>query len=80
VAGKILPLFADEWSNLSDVIIDMWPFHTEPKIRFFVSPEMNLHGLDLNSYIRVSVSDLYIPRIGLPIWMQQNIYKSLTDI
>jgi hypothetical protein len=38
-----------------------------------------------NSYIRVSVSDLYIPRISLPIWLQQNrqtdpgIYKTLTD-
>ncbi len=25
-----------------------------------------------NFYIHVSVSDLYIPRIGLPIWLQQN--------
>jgi len=25
-----------------------------------------------NSCIHVSVSDLYIPRIGLPIWLQQN--------
>jgi hypothetical protein len=47
-------------------------------------PEMKLHGLLPNSYIHVSVSDLYISRIGLPIWLQQNrqtdlgnIYKSL---
>jgi hypothetical protein len=33
---------------------------------------MELHGLVPNSYIHVSVSDLYIPRIGLPIWLQQN--------
>ncbi len=32
---------------------------------FFVFPEMKLHGLVPNSYIHVSVSDLYIPRIGL---------------
>jgi hypothetical protein len=25
-----------------------------------------------NSYIHLSVSDLYIFRIGLPIWLQQN--------
>ena len=25
-----------------------------------------------NSYIYVSVCDFYIPRIGLPIWLQQN--------
>ncbi len=40
-----------------------------------------------NSYIHVSVSNLYIHRVGLPIWLQQNRqtdsgniqYKSLTD-
>jgi hypothetical protein len=26
-----------------------------------------------DSYIHVSVSDLYIPRISLPIWLQQNV-------
>jgi hypothetical protein len=39
-------------------------------------------------HIHVSVSDLYVPRIGLPILLQENvwseaimgIYKSLTDI
>jgi hypothetical protein len=41
-----------------------------------VFPEMKLFDLIPNSYIHVSVSDLYIPRIGLPIWLQQN---SLTD-
>ncbi len=38
----------------------------------YVFPEMKLRGLVPNSYIHVSVSDLYIPRIGLPIWLQQN--------
>jgi hypothetical protein len=38
----------------------------------YVFPETKLHGLVPNSYIHVSVSDLYIPRIGLPIWLQQN--------
>jgi hypothetical protein len=40
----------------------------------------------LNSYIHVSVGDLYIPRIGQPILLQKNrwtkilgIYKSFTD-
>jgi hypothetical protein len=33
---------------------------------------MKLHSLVLNSYIYVSVSDLYIPWIDLPIWLQQN--------
>ncbi len=51
----------------------------------YVLPEMKLRSLILNSGIHVPVSDLYIPRIGLPIWLQQNrqtvleIYKSLAD-
>ena len=31
-----------------------------------------LRGLSPNFHIHVSVSDLYIPRIGPHIWMQQN--------
>jgi hypothetical protein len=34
----------------------------------YVFPEMKLRGLVPNFYIYVPVSDLYIPRIGLPIW------------
>jgi hypothetical protein len=37
----------------------------------YVFPEMKLRGLVPNSHIHVSVSNLYIPRIGLPIWLQQ---------
>ena len=43
---------------------------TENPINVF--PEIKLRGLVPNSYIHVSVRDLYIPRIGLPIWLQQN--------
>jgi hypothetical protein len=38
----------------------------------YVFPEMKLRDLVPNSYIHVSVIDLYIPRVGLPIWLQQN--------
>jgi hypothetical protein len=47
-------------------------------------PEKNLFGHSLNFHIHVSVSDLYIPTIDLPILMQEicrpilEIYKSLT--
>ncbi len=34
-------------------------------------PEMKLCSLVLKSYIHVSVTDLYIPRIGQPIWLHQ---------
>jgi hypothetical protein len=41
-----------------------------------IFPEIKLRGLVPNSYIHVSVSDLYIPKIGLPILLQQ---KRSTD-
>ncbi len=37
-----------------------------------VFSEMKLRDVVPNSYTDVSVSDLYIPRIGMPIWLQQN--------
>jgi hypothetical protein len=37
-----------------------------------VFPEMKLRGLIPSFYIYVSVSDLYIPTIGLPILLQEN--------
>ncbi len=39
------------------------------KSDLWVFPEIKLFP---NSYIHVSVSDPYIPRDGLPIWLQQN--------
>jgi hypothetical protein len=54
-----------------------------PKVQIF--PEMKLRGLSLNSYVHVSMSDLYIPKIGLPTLLQKiggpivGIYKSLTN-
>jgi hypothetical protein len=36
-----------------------------------IFPEMKLHGLVPNFHIPVSVCDLYIPVIGLPILLQQ---------
>ncbi len=38
----------------------------------YVFPEMKLRGLVPSSYILVCVSDLYIPRICLSVWLQQN--------
>ncbi len=51
------------------VKLDPDQHYTENPI--YVFPERKLCGLVPNSYIHVSVSDLYIPRIGLPIWLQQ---------
>ncbi len=41
------------------------------KNRIYVFPKKELRGLSANSYIHVSVRDLYIPRIGPRIWLQQ---------
>ncbi len=41
----------------------------------YVFPEMKLRDLVPISYIHVSLSDLYIPRISVPFWLQQNILK-----
>ncbi len=46
---------------------------------------VKLRSLVSNPYIHVPVSDLYISRIGLPIWLHKigrpvlGIYKALTD-
>jgi len=45
-------------------------YFTENPIYKF--PEIKLPGLVPSSYIHVSVSDLYISRISLSIWLQQN--------
>ncbi len=42
----------------------------------FVFPEKELCGLNPNFHIHVFVSDLYIPRIGPHIFLQQNIFFS----
>ncbi len=38
----------------------------------YVFPEKELRGLIPNFHIHVSVSDLYIPTFGPPIFLQQN--------
>jgi hypothetical protein len=36
----------------------------------YIFPEMEHRGLIPNSYIHVSVSNLYVPKVGLPIWLR----------
>ncbi len=43
-----------------------------PEIGKKIFPERKLRGLNPNFYIHISVSNLYIPAIGLPIWLQKN--------
>ena len=57
-----------------------------PEISKQVFPEKEYWGLSPNFHIHASVSDLYIPTIGLPILLEEicrpilGLYKSLTDI
>jgi hypothetical protein len=50
-----------------------------------IFPEKEYRGLGPNFHIHASVSDLYIPTIGLPIMLEEifspilELYKSLTD-
>jgi hypothetical protein len=57
-----------------------------PKFRnIYIFPEKEYRGLGPNFHIHASVSDLYIPTIGLPILLEEickpilGLYKSLTD-
>ncbi len=47
-------------------------FTLQPKSHLWI-PEKELRGLSSNFHIYVSVSDLYIPRIGPHIFLQQNM-------
>ncbi len=44
-----------------------------------IFPEKELHALSPNFHIHVSVSDLYIPTIGLPILLQENMWTDPGD-
>ncbi len=46
----------------------------------YVFPEKELRGLSPSFHIHVSVSDLYIPRIGPHIFLQQNMQTDRGNI
>jgi hypothetical protein len=45
-----------------------------------IFPEKELHGQSLNFHIQVSVSDLFIPTIDLPILLQENMWTDPVNI
>ncbi len=45
-----------------------------------IFPEKELCGLRFNVLIHVSFGDLYIPRIGLPIMLQENMWTDSGNI
>ncbi len=56
----------------SSACLSLQRHYTENSKQIF--PEKELRGLNPNFYIHVSVSDLYIPTIGLPILPQENMW------
>jgi hypothetical protein len=48
--------------------------------RIYIFPKKEIRGVSPNSYILVSVSDLYIPTIGLPILLQENMWTDPRNI
>ncbi len=48
----------------------------EMKLRGLAIPKQNYNVLSPNFHIHVSVSDFYIPGIGLPILLQPNIRQT----
>ncbi len=84
---RILPLFSIKLHNLNSLFykkssdsgrLFLYPHCTQNLI--YVFSEMKLLGLVPNSYIHVSVSDLLIPMIGLPLWLQRNRQTSPRNI
>jgi hypothetical protein len=73
--------------NVTDVHVYIYPTlqrqNTEISKQIF--PGKKYRGLSPNFHIHASVSDLYIPTIGLPILLEKicrpilGLYKSLTD-
>ncbi len=61
MSWDILSVFEEKWSKHLH--------YTENSKQKF--PEMKQRGLVPNSYIQVSLSDLYITTIGLPILLQE---------
>ncbi len=74
--------------------VRLWVFHIEgyhalqrqnTEISKQIFSEKEYRGLGPNFHIHASVSDLYIPMIGLPILLEeicrpiQGLYKSITD-
>jgi hypothetical protein len=45
-----------------------------------IFPEKELRGLSPNFHIHVSVTELYISRIGLPILLQENMWTDPGNI
>ncbi len=67
-------------SILCSTVLDIHCKDTIPKKSKQIFPEKELRGLSPNFTIHVSVSDLYIPPVGLPILQQENMWTDPGNI
>jgi hypothetical protein len=71
--------------KVEPLIILYSPHCKDKKFLKQIFPEKEYRGLSPNFHIHVSVGELYIPTMGLPILLEEicglilGIYKSLTD-
>ncbi len=70
--GLIPPSFSRALSNSFLCLHSTLQRHNAKKSKQ-IFPEKELLGLSPNFHIHVSVSGLYIPTIGLPILLQENM-------
>ncbi len=68
IISRMTSVYLHQWHYIS--IKCPWSHCNDKPI--YVFPEKELHGLSPNFHIHVAVSNLYIPRIGPPIFLQQN--------
>jgi hypothetical protein len=61
-------------SSWADQVLALLPIHCK-EISIYAFPEKELRGLSPNLHIHVSLSDLYIPTIGSPIFLQQIVWE-----
>jgi hypothetical protein len=73
---KLAPFFEKKMLRMRRLALQR--YNTENSKQIFLEKE--LRGLSLIFQIHVSVSDLYIPMIGLPILLQENMWTDAGNI
>jgi hypothetical protein len=70
-----LSFLRDAYQFWTVLLRSAWEQHSR-----YAFPERKLHVISPNFYVHISVSDFYIPTIGLPIWLQQNRWTDTGNI
>jgi hypothetical protein len=67
-----LSFLRDAYQFWTVLLRSAWEQHSPENWNKKIFPETKKCCVSPNFYVHISVSDLYIPRIGLPIRLQQN--------